>query len=94
MKFSVELNCAPNQNTRFSSSLQCVYVELFPRLLLLVPSLSLRVNKGRMRKKIRCRRSKYIFMNRFLFAAWDIGFAFGAASLVARGCEYGDEIEL
>ena len=22
MKFSVELNCAPNQNTRFSSSLQ------------------------------------------------------------------------
>ena len=24
MKFSVELNCAPNQNTRFSSSLQAL----------------------------------------------------------------------
>ena len=30
---------------------------------------------------------------RFLFAAWDIGFAFGAARLV-KGCEYLDEIEL
>ena len=61
----------------------CVYVGLFPRLVLLVPSLSLRVNKGRM-MKIRCRRSKYIFMNRFLFVAWNIGFAFGAARLVQR----------
>ena len=34
-------------------------------------------------KKIRCRGSKYIFMNRFLFAAWVIGFAFCAARLVA-----------
>ena len=32
-------------------------------------------------------------MNRFLFAAWNIGFAFGAARLV-KGCEYWDEIEL
>ena len=32
-------------------------------------------------------------MNRFLFTAWNIGFAFGAASLV-KGCEYWDEIEL
>ena len=45
----------------------CVYVVLFPGLVLLVPSLFLRLNKGRMMKKIRCRRSKYIFMNRFLF---------------------------
>ena len=30
---------------------------------------------------------------RFLFAAWNIGFAFGAARLV-KGCEYCDEIEL
>ena len=35
-----------------------------------------------MMKKIRCRRSKHIFMNRFLFAAWKFGFAFGAARLV------------
>ena len=33
-------------------------------------------------KKIRSRRSKYIFMNRFLFVAWNIVFAFGAARLV------------
>ena len=32
--------------------------------------------------KIRCQRSKGVFMNRFLFAAWNIGFAFGAARLV------------
>ncbi len=37
--------------------------------------------------EVRWRRSKYIFMNRFLFAAWNIGFAFGAARL-AKGCEY------
>ena len=29
---------------------------------------------------------EYIFMNRFLFAAWNIGFAFGAARLVERLC--------
>ena len=46
-----------------------------------------------MMKKIRCQRSKYIFMNMFLFAAWNIGFAFGAARLV-KGCEYRDEISL
>ena len=32
-------------------------------------------------------------MNRFLFAAWNIGFAFDAARLV-KGCEYLDEIAL
>ena len=32
-------------------------------------------------------------MNRFLFAVWNIGFAFGAARLV-KGCEYWDEIKL
>ena len=32
-------------------------------------------------------------MNSFLFAAWNIGFAFGAARLV-KGCEHWDEIEL
>ena len=33
------------------------------------------------------------FWYKVLFAAWNIGFAFGAARLV-KGCEYGDEIEL
>ena len=33
------------------------------------------------------------FWNKFYFAAWNIGFAFGAARLV-KGCEYFDEIEL
>ena len=51
-----------------------------------IPSLIVVRNKRRMMKKIRCRRSKYIFMNRFYFAAWDIGFAFGAARLVERLC--------
>ena len=32
-------------------------------------------------------------MNRFLFAAWNMGFAFGAARLV-KGCEYLDKIDL
>ena len=32
-------------------------------------------------------------MNKFYFAAWNIGFAFGAARFV-KGCEYLDEIEL
>ena len=37
-------------------------------------------NKRRM--KIRWRRSKGVFRNKFYFAAWNIGFAFGAARLV------------
>ena len=44
-------------------------------------------------EEVRWRRSKGVFKNRFLFAAWNIGFAFGAARLV-EGCEYCDEIEL
>ena len=40
-----------------------------------------------MKKKIWCRRLKYIFMNRFLFAAWNIRFAFGAARLVVSKSE-------
>ena len=33
-------------------------------------------------EQVRWRESKCVFMNRFLFAAWNIGFAFGAARLV------------
>ena len=33
-------------------------------------------------EEVRWQRSKSFFRNRFLFAAWNIGFAFGAARLV------------
>ena len=45
--------------------------------------------------EVRWRESKYIFMNRFLFAAWNIRFCFCAARLVEfRLVSVGDEIEL
>ena len=53
----------------------CVYVVLFPRQV--CNSLA---KFGRM--KMRCRRSKCIFMNKFYFAAWNIGLAFSAARLM------------
>ena len=42
---------------------------------------------------VRWRESKGVFRNKFLFAAWNIGSAFGAAWLV-KGCEYWDEMAL
>ena len=41
----------------------------------------------------RSKMARVVFVNRFLFPAWDIGFAFGASRLV-KGCEYWDEMAL
>ena len=45
------------------------------------------VRNKRKDEEVRWRRAKYIFMNRFLFAAWNIWVCFDAARLV-KGCEY------
>ena len=64
-----------------------VYIELFPRLVLLVPSLSLGVNKGRMMKKIRCRRSKCVFMDSFILQHGILGLLLVLHDS-CRGCAY------